>query len=187
MKSPVLALALVLAAAGCGPLVPFVPDQAQLPAGALGGGLDPDVTAVNLAQYAFADSGRTYGRPVDAARACASMLYIAGALYTSPRWSNISAITKEQLLQGRQEVRDALGVAPGATAQQVVDGLVGAADALNAGDQAAAIRALSGPAFPAGGEKVLAVLSNLPYLRMANVSTMRAANQLFDNGLDDRF
>ena len=53
-------LAAMLGLASCGPLVPFVPDQAQLPAGALGGGLDPDVTAVNLAQYAFADASRTY-------------------------------------------------------------------------------------------------------------------------------
>ena len=182
-----LLLAMTLGLAACGPLVPFVPDQAQLPAGALGGGLDPDVTAVNLAQYAFADASRTYGRPVEAARACAAMLYIAGALYTSPRWANISVLTKEQLLQGRQEVRDALGVAPSAPAQQAVDGLVAAGNALAAGDRAAAVNALSTPTFPAGGEAVLARLSNLPYLRMANVSTMRAANQLFDNNGEDRF
>lgn len=185
MKFKAVALALMLAA--CGPFQPVIPDQAQIPAGALGGGFDPDVTGVNLAQYAFADASRTYGRPLDAARACIAMIYIAGALYTSPRWANISVITKDQLLQGRQEVRDALGVAPAATAQQAVDGLVAASFALAANDRPAAVQALSTPAFPAGGEAVLARLSNMPYLRMANVSTQRAANQLFDSRSDDRF
>ncbi len=185
MRIAVLILGVALAA--CGTIQPVVPDTARMPAGALGGGLDPDVAAVNLAQWAFADSGRTYGRPIEAARAAASMDYIAGQLYTSPRWANISAITKEQLLQGRQEVRGALGVAPGASSQQVVDSLVAAANALSAGDQAGAARVLGAPVFPGGGEQVLARLSNLPYLRMANVSTMRAANQLFDSSRDERF
>ena len=185
MRTTVLALSLALAA--CGSIQPVVPDTARMPAGALGGGLDPDVAAVNLAQWAFADSGRTYGRPIEAARAAASMDYIAGQLYTSPRWANISALTKEQLLQGRQEVRGALGVAPGATSQQVVDSLITAGNALAAGDQGTAVRSLGSPVFTSSGEQVLARLSNMPYLRMANVSTMRAANQLFDNGRDERF
>ena len=96
--------------AACGNLQPFVPDTARLTAAQLGSGFDPDVTAVNQAQWAFADAGRTYGRPIEAARAAASMDYIAGQFYTSPRWSNVSALTKEQLLQGRQEVRAALGI-----------------------------------------------------------------------------
>ena len=83
----------------------FESDTARLAPGALGSGFDPDVTAVNLARWAFADSGRTRGRPIEGARAAASMDYIAGELYTSPRWANIDALTKEQLLQGRQEVR----------------------------------------------------------------------------------
>lgn len=164
-----------------------MPDTARLPAGALGGGFDPDVAAVNQAQWAFADSGRTYGRPIEAARAALSMDYIAGQLYTSPRWSNISALTKEQLLQGRSEVRAALGVAPTASSQQVVDGLTAASNALVANDRAGAVRALSTPTFPEGGQQVLATLTNMPYLRMANVSTMRAANELFDSNSDERF
>jgi len=98
----VLTAACLLPVACAGGGQPFVPDTARLAPGALGSGFDPDVTAVNLAQWAFADSGRTRGRSIEAARAAASMDYIAGQLYTSPRWSNISALTKEQLLQGRQ-------------------------------------------------------------------------------------
>ncbi len=172
---------------GCAGVTPFVPDTARLAPGALGSGLDPDVAAVNQAQWAFADPGRTYGRPIEAARAAASMDYIAGQLYTSPRWSNISALTKEQLLQGRQEVRQALGVVPGTTSQVVVDRLTTAGNALAAGDQDAALRQLGAPAFDAPSEQVLARLSNMPYLRMANVSTMRAANQLFDSSTVERY
>ena len=182
-------LAACLLPLGCAPgLQPVVPDTAQAAPGAFGtGALDPDVTAMNLAQWAFADSSRTYGRPVEAARAAAAMDYVAGEFYTSPRWSNISALTKEQLLQGRAEVRQALGVAPGTSSQAVVDRLTTAANALASGDQAAAVQQLGQPAFTGTGEQVLARLSNMPYLRMANVSTMRAAGQMFDGSRDDRF
>ncbi len=185
----VLLVATCLLPVACaGGLHPVVPDTARLAPGALGSGFDPDVTAVNQAQWAFADSGRTRGRPIEAARAAASMDYIAGQLYTSPRWSNISAITKEQLLEGRQEVRAALGVVPGTSSQAVVDHLAAAGNALAAGDQPAAIALLGSPVFTQPGELVLQRLANMPYLRMANVSTMRAANQLFDqNGSDERF
>jgi len=172
--------------AACGNLQPFVPDTARLTTGQLGSGFDPDVTAVNQAQWAFADSGRTYGRPIEAARAAASMDYIAGQLYTSPRWSNISALTKEQLLQGRIEVRVALGIPSGTPSQAVVDHLTAAGNALAAGNQALALAELSGPTFTAPPEQVLGRLSNMPYLRMANVSTMRAANELFDSNSEFR-
>ena len=185
MRIAVLALAIGLAA--CGPLQPTIVETAQMPAGGLGSGMDPDVTAMNLAQWAFADSSRTYGRPIEAARAAASMEYIAGQFYMSPRWSNISALTKEQLLQGRDEVRAALHVAPGATSQQIVDSLTSAGNLMAAGDQPEALRRLGAPVFAAPPEQTLATLSNMPYLRMANVSTMRAANQLFDNSSRDLF
>ena len=185
-RNALLAAALFLPAA-CGNLQPVVPDTARLTSAQLGSGFDPDVTAVNQAQWAFADSGRTYGRPIEAARAAASMDYIAGQLYTSPRWSNISALTKEQLLQGRIEVRQALGIPPGTPSQAVVDHLTAAGNALAAGNQAQALAQLSGPTFTSPPEQVLSRLSNMPYLRMANVSTQRAANELFSNDTEFRF
>ncbi len=164
-----------------GQFQPFVPDTARLAPGALGSGFDPDVTAVYLAQWAFAVPSRTHGRPIEAARAAASMDYIAGQLYTSPRWANVSALTKEQLLRGRVEVRQALGVVPGTSSQAVVDHLIRAANALIDDNQPAAVAQLGAPVFQEPGEQVLAQLSNLPYLQLANVSTMRAAGELFDN------
>ena len=182
MMGRVVALVVGVLAAGCaGGPQPFVPDTARLAPGALGSGFDPDTTAVYLAQWAFADSGRTRGRPIEGARAAASMDYIAGQIYTSPRWSNVSALTKEQLLRGRIEVRTALGVVPGTSSQAVVDHLTIAGNALAAGDKAAAVQQLGGPVFDQPGEQVLMKLANLPYLQMANVSTMRTANELFDS------
>ena len=187
MFRTMLLAAVCILPAACGNVQPFVPDTARLTTAQLGSGFDPDVTAVHQAQWAFADAGRTYGRPIEAARAAASMDYIAGELYTSPRWARISALTKEQLLQGRQEVRVALGIPPGTPSQAVVDHLTAAGNALAAGDQPAALALLSGPTFTSPPEQVLARLSNMPYLRMANVSTMRAANELFDSNTRDWF
>ena len=172
--------------AACAGFEPFVPDTARLTTAQLGSGFDPDVTAINQAQWAFADSGRTYGRPIEAARAAASLEYVAGQFYTSPRWSRISALTKEQLLQGRIEVRAALGIPLNAPSQAVVDHLTAAGNALAAGDQPAALALLSGPPFTTPADQVLGRLSNMPYLRMANVSTMRAANELFDSNSEER-
>ncbi|MGI4939621.1 MAG: hypothetical protein ACRYHQ_03450 [Janthinobacterium lividum] len=187
MLRTVLLAAVCILPAACGNIQPFVPDTARLAPGQLGLGFDPDVTAVNQAQWAFADAGRTYGRPIEAARAAASMDYIAGQIYTSPRWSNISALTKDQLLQGRQEVRAALGIPPGTPSQAVVNQLAAAGNALADGNQAAALAQLSGPTFTTPPEQVLAKLSNMPYLQMANVSTMRAANELYNGNLDNLF
>lgn len=185
MRSALVLIALCLLPAGCAGVGPFVPDTARLAPGALGSTGDPDIVAMNQAQWAFADPSRTYGRPVDAARAAASMEYIAGEFSTSPRWSAVPVLTRDQLLQGRQEVRQALGVVPGTPSQVVVDRLVTAANALAAGDRATAVQLLGPPAFRAPGEQVLARLSNMPYLQMANVSTMRAGNQLFPSDAPD--
>ena len=163
----------------CG-IQPFVPDTARLAPGQLGTGFDPDVTAMNIAQYSFADAGRLYGRPAEAARAAASMDYVAGEFYTSPRWANISALTKEQLLQGRAEMRAALGIAPTVSSQAVVDHLTAVSAALLVNDIPAATAQLGAPVFTAPPAETLARLGSLPYLRLANVSTMRAANEMFN-------
>lgn len=176
-----LLLLAALLPAACGIVPVFEPDTARLTTAQLGSGFDPDVTAVQLAAWAFSDPGRTAGRPVEAARATASMDYIAGQLYTSPRWAHISALTKMQLLDGRQEVRQALGVAPDAPSQAVVDHLTFAGNALAAGDRVAAVSQLGGPVFLQGGEETLARLNNLPPLPKANVATQGANNQLFRN------
>ena len=176
-----IALAATLLLAACAaPLEPVVPDYAQLRPGAFPGGEDGDVAAANLAVWAFSDSGRTYGRPIEGARAAAALEYMAGAFYVSPRWNNISALTKEELLQGRQDLRVAIGVRPGAKSQAIVDSLTTAANELARGNEGAAVDAFNAShIFLASGEDEVKIVSNLPYLRMANVSTQHASGELF--------
>ena len=179
MRRALLLIPVLLGACAHGGPQPFVPDTALIAPGQLGFGvLDPDVSAVNYAAWAFADPGRTRNNPAAAARACASMDYIAGELYTSPRWANIDAITKEQLLQGRVQMRRALGIPLDARSQLVVNGLAGASNALAAGNGQAALAALSNPAFP-NPQATLAQLYSLPYLQEANIGSLKAANELF--------
>ena len=184
-RHAVLLSALLLPAA-CGTTQPALPNYGRLTAAQLGSGPDPDVTAANLAAWAFADSNRTYGRPVEAARAVASLDYIAGQFYAGARWSVLSASTQEQLLQARQEARAALGIPPGTPSQAVIDHLTAAGNALAANNQAAALAALSGPTFTTPPADVLARLSNLPFLSIANIATANALNDLLNSGMDNQ-
>ena len=185
MRRPIAALLLAASAAACGPLPP-PPDTARLPPGVFGP-LDQDVQATQYAQYAFADASRTYGNPVAGAQAVIAMDYIAGELNTSPRWANIAATTQDQLLQARAATRAAVGIAPNAPSQLVVDSLAAASNDLQAGNQAGAAQALNNPAFPAGGARTVQVLANLPYIQIANVATARAAEELYGPDQGDAF
>jgi len=151
------------------------PPPARLPPDAFGGiNLDNDIGAINLAQWAFADAARLRGDPVDAARAAAAD-YLADELDQSPRWVGLSPIVKLQMQQARIEVRGALGILPNAPSQAVTNGLLGAAGWLQAGNPAGALAALATPIFTLGPEATLARLTDLPFLRAANIATQRAA------------
>ena len=145
--------------------------------------VDPDVWALNMAQWAFADAGRTANRPVEAARAAAAVEYLAVQLNTF-RWDAMDPLIKIEMGQARDELRQTLGIQPNAPSQPVIDALLGFADALARGDRGMADAALRNPFFTLGAEKTLAVLTNLPYMRMVNVATMRAG-QVNPNGTMD--
>lgn len=153
------------------------PDTAVAPPNAWGVNADPDVSAINVSAWAFADPARTRGRPIDAARAAAAVDYMGGELTSSPRWDFVSPLTKLQMEQARVELRQALGIAQNAPSQVVVDDLLTAANALVAGDQAAAEAALPPQVFTLGPQQTLARLANLPYLPTVNFATMRASMQ----------
>lgn len=176
---PLLAAAALLTA--CAAETP-PPDTARAQPGYFGGNGDPDTTAANLAQWAFAMPSRTAGDPADGARAVASVDYLAGELSTSPRWGNISPITKDMMLQARTQTRNAIGVAPGASSQAVVSSLARAGNALAANNTGAAIAALSTPTFLQPGAETLQRLGSLPYIQVANVATQRAATEMQNNG-----
>jgi hypothetical protein len=172
-----LLLLAALLPAACGP--PFVPpDTASLPPGVFEG-TDQDVPAVQYAAYAFSSASRTYGHPEAGAQAVLAMDYIAGELNTDPRWAHIDDDTKAQLLEARDQTRAAVGIAPNAPSQLVVDSLAAVYHDLQAGDEAGATAALSNPAFTKSPAETLQILANLPYLREANVAALQASDELF--------
>ncbi len=133
-----------------------------------------DQGAIELSSYALGSPGRTAGDPAEAARALAAVDYLAGALYSNPHWTGFPAITKIQMVQGRDEVRALLGVPPGTPSQVVVDGLIRASTAFDARNIAGAEAALPASVFTLGPQRTVALLTNLPYLPRANVAAQQA-------------
>ena len=175
-REAVFACAVVLA--GCAAVTP-PPDTARVPAGAFGGLADPDVSAMNLAQWAWADPGRTHNDPVDGARAVAVVDYLGGELTTSPRWSHMDPITPVQMQQARAAVRQAVGIAPNAPSQAVTQSLLVFAGNYEDGNRPAALAALQAPIYQHPPEQTLAMLGNLPYVPIANVHQLVTYAQYF--------
>jgi hypothetical protein len=180
VSARLIAVLAALTLAACTAATP-PPDSAPLPFGTFGL-LDNDVGAANLASWAFASPARTRNDPVDAARACAAIDFLAGELSSNPRWVTLSPLTKREMLQARADVRRVLGIAPDAPSQAVVNALLQFAAALQAGDQQAAMRALSSPVFTLPPQQTLHILSNLPAIQSANVASIDAANQMLPGG-----
>lgn len=84
----------------------------------------------------------------------------------------IHAFSAMEMLQARERVRSVLGIAPTAPSQLVINHLLSMAQALEDGDQTAALQALSAPEFTKSPEQTMAILSNFPFLRVANNATM---------------
>ena len=105
--------------------------------------------------------------------------YLAGELSTSPRWDFMSQLTKLQMLEARQEVRAALGIAESAPSQAVANALL----ALSQNPTpAAAAQLLEPPVFTLLPAETLARIENLPYLPMANLASQDAGQQEFPTG-----
>ena len=173
------AVALVAALTACSPLPP-APEAARLPPGTFaGGGADQDIPAVEYAKYAFAVPARTKDNPIAGIQAVVALEYIAGEFNAPLRWAQVGALTKTDLLRGQKAARAVIGISPDAPAQLVIDRLIAARDALNRGNEAAASRELDDPAFSKGGDATIKILANLPYISMANISTMHAAGQIY--------
>ena len=179
MSARPLTLLAVLAVAACGLQTNY--DVAIMPRTSAGTPVLSDQGAIGLASYALGNRGSIENHPGEAARAVASIDYLAGALYENPRWTGISAVHKINMLQGRDEVRQVLNVAPGAPSQAVVDGLIAAAVAFDAGDIAAARAALPASVFTLGPDQTIALLTNLPQLPAANVAAQRVNSDITGN------
>lgn len=167
---------LLLPLAGCANLP--VPPPAALPFDAVQGAGDPTRSAIIGTAYALGTPSSLAGRPGDAARAAANYEHIAVEIPTGPRWRGFSPILGGQLAAGRDELRAALGIAPEAPPQAVIDGLYAAGRALRVGDGAAAERLLSPPVFQAGGAATLQRLAALPLLPRASIAANLTASEL---------
>jgi hypothetical protein len=128
--------------------------------------------AALYAPQTLGDTSQYQGRPAEAALAAAQLEFLTSEVQTNPRVTpsvNPSLVFK--LTVAQTEMRQALAISPQADATLVMTQLRRAAAALQAGSQAGAEAALSGPAFPAGPLVTLARLGNLPKLpRVAEAS-----------------
>lgn len=116
---PALVLVLVLGLAACGP----IPPGASLPRDAIEGSGDPTRTTILRSAHLFNDPALLAGQPVEAARAIAGMEYLAAEIPVGPRWYEFQPQVTFALHRARAEWRQALGIAPEALPQPVVDSL----------------------------------------------------------------
>ncbi len=180
----------MLALAGCADVQGFssnlpAREVGSLPADAFGDsvvGEDPAIAAMNAATYAFAHPKAMQGRPAEMALAVASLEAMAGQFATGGRWGDMSDVAKLQMLDARTKVRAVLGVAADADCQDVIDGLVGVAQAMKRGDPAGAQLAVAGAAFTNGPAATLALLARFPAVPAANVATQAASRYLYPMG-----
>ncbi|WP_149541263.1 hypothetical protein [Siccirubricoccus phaeus] len=138
---------------------------------------DPVRGAALYAPQNLGDTSRWRGRPAEAALAVEQLEFLANELSTNARYApEINPLVQMQMDAARTEMRDFLGIAPGAPPQLVIGSMRRVHEALRAGSRAAAESMLSGPAFTAGPMVTLARLSALPRLpRVAEAAEAVAA------------
>lgn len=152
------------------------PPYARLPIDAVDGAGDPTRAAIIGTAYFFNTQGTAGASSDAAARAAAQVEYLAAEIPTGPRWVEFSPVVGLELLAARDELRAALGVAPGTAPQAVVDGLYAAGRALRAGDRTAAATLL--PNMVRDRQATLASLERLPALPRTRVATALAEREL---------
>jgi hypothetical protein len=145
-------------------------------------GQDPAMATFNQALFAFAHPDMMQDRPAQMALAVASLDAMAGQFSTGGRWWTMDPIAKMQMLQARTRVRAILGISEAAPSQAVINQLVSASKALDAGDQDAALRALSGGVFTQPAPQTLALLTHFPAVPIANHATVAASQDLYPMG-----
>jgi hypothetical protein len=181
VAAAVLALSLPLLACG-GP----VPPHAALPPDAVVGAGDPTRAAIVSTAYAFNTPASIARRPAEAARAAAQVEHLATEIPYGPRWVEFSPNVGTHLMAARGELRSALGIAPDAPPQAVVDALYSASRALAAGDGTAAERVLPPPAFR-DGRATLARLAILPPLPRTGTATALTEREMLRVDQSSRF
>lgn len=172
--------AVALSLGACAPSAYRLPSTAVLQPSALQTNGDVDVRALNVAAYGFSHWREMVGDPALAAETIAALDYMGGQLNTSPRWVQMPAIYRMNMLSARDEVRAQLGIGKDVPSQQVVDAMVGLAAAYRAQDQAKVQSILSQPFFTLGPQETAQRLANLPYMAAVNNAATHAAGYTFD-------
>lgn len=170
---PLLAVVALLPVLACAPAGPY----ASLPSDAVVGAGDPTRAAIIGSAYAFGAPASIAGNPASAARAVAQVEYLATEIPSGPRYVEYSPLVGLELVAARDELRAALGIAPGASPQAVVDGLYAFSRASFAADGPAATRALMSPVFR-DGRVTFTRLNSLPPLPRTRIATALTNNEL---------
>jgi hypothetical protein len=162
MKYSVPTVLAALLLAGCTGMASLRTDTAIMPNNPEGGPAMNQTEAIALASWALKSPANTAGNPERAARAIAAEDWLAGQTQLTGEFGTYAPVNEVSWYELRREARSAIGVAPNAPSQVVVDQLLAAADALKAGHDPAP--ALTSPVFSHGPTETLAALSNLPPL-----------------------
>ena len=175
-----VAALLTLLLAACTGLQP----TAELPPDPAFGAIAHDDAALSMVALAFSELGRLARGAGENAFTIALAERVVVALRTNQRYTSFSPLAQLQYERARQEWRAALGIAPMAPPQAVIDQLFAARRALRAGDRTAAAGALTLPTFIAGGEAALTHLETLPPLPITARAAAIAQQELHDLGRD---
>lgn len=181
MKNILFVPLALLGMTSCSRAMP-APSTGYLPAGTFGNSLagqEQTNAATTTAMAAFAYPGPEHGRPAQMALAIASLDALAGQFSTQGRWVAMSPVTKQEMLEARNQVRDILGVPDSVQSQSLIDHLVDASQALNKGNPTAALAALSGPDFTKSPEQTLGILTNFPRVPIADDATLDASQSFY--------
>jgi hypothetical protein len=178
------ALSIITICMACTQSAPDQYGSASLPPDAVIGAGDPLRSSVLSTASVFGSPGRLTAAA--AARAIAQMEFLAANLPQSPTLRFSPPTLGPQLDIARQEWRGALGIAPGAPAQAVINGLYGAGRALDAGQNDVALAMLSRVPFQRGGPATLALLSALPPLPRTAAAAATAQQTLQEPSPSDR-
>lgn len=174
MRKTALVLIGALALAGCA--VTPMPSTATLPPGAFFSNADNSLMAINTAAWAWANPARTHGNLINATLAVMAVEFLGGDLTSNPRWSWMSQRTKLDMQGARAQVRQAVGIAPDAPSQAVVDALIQFSRSPN---EAAAARVMTPPVFTRPPKEIVATLNDLPYIPLAAQASAMASAQQF--------
>jgi hypothetical protein len=141
---------------------------------------DPVRGAALNAPRMLGDTAQYAGRPAEAARALVQLEFLADAFADDPRYApEVQPTVLFQLRQARAEAREAIGVAPDAPPEVVIEALRRAAAALDAGSEARAEAALAArDVFTLGPRATLARLGALPPLPRTRIAAGAVAAEL---------